>query len=386
VNVGDFGNRPLNILIIGGAIPWYPPVGGSAIVPLELAEALGKAGHHVDFLVVTLDNSEMDSKYVHPLYISLPRDSLTYRNKLLLPLHQYLKVFRTLKRYDIVHCEVERAALCALHRTFLGSPPKIVAAVYTGGIPRFFWQRRSLFEAYNFVALKLADLVVCPSDYSRGNVSEAYRIPLPKTRAFHGGVPTHFLEQRPRPQRNGGRFTLVFCGRLNGSREPFKRVDTLLEAMPHVLQRHRAELSIIGTGSRLDEYVALAQTLGIEEEVHFLGHVDHSKLPAHYASADLFVLPSRMENFPLVLLEAMAGGLPVVATRVGGVPEVVDEGVTGLLVRPNDPPALAEAISSLLDDPGRMRSMGEKGRQRVMEHFTWDKVAERMVGYFREIL
>jgi phosphatidylinositol alpha-1,6-mannosyltransferase len=198
--------------------------------------------------------------------------------------------------------------------------------------------------------------------------------------------PPHFLEQTPRRERKDGGFTLVFCGRLNGSREPFKRVDTLLEAMPHVLQRHRAELSIIGTGSRLDEYVALVQTLGIEEEVHFLGHVDHSKLPAHYASAHLFVLPSRMENFPLVLLEAMAGGLPVVATAVGGVPEMVVHGETGLLIPPNDPQALAEAINSLLDDPERMEAMGAKGRQRVMERFTWDKVAERMVGYFREIL
>jgi glycosyltransferase involved in cell wall biosynthesis len=340
----------------------------------------------VDYLVVTLDSSEMASKYVHPLYISLPRDSLTYRNKLLLPLHQYLKVFRTLKKYDIVYCEVERAAFYALHRAFLGSPPKIVAAVYTGGIPRFFWQRRSLFEAYNFFALKLADLVVCPSDYSGDNVSQAYGIPLSKTRAFHGGVPTHFLEQTPRRERKGGGFTLMFCGRLNGSREPLKGLDILLRAMPHVLQRHRAELSIVGAGSRLDEYVALAQTLGIEEEVHFLGHVDHSKLPTHYASADLFVLPSRMENFPLVLLEATASGLPVVATGVGGVPELVVHGETGVLVPPNDPQALAEAINSLLDDPQRMKRMGARGRGRVREHFTWDKVAERMVGYFREIL
>ena len=384
--MSDFGTRPLNILIIGGAIPWYPPVGGSAIVPLHLAEALGKAGHHVDYLVVTLDGSEMDSKYVHPLYISLPRDSLAYRNKLLLPLHQYRKVFRTLKRYDIVHCEVESAAFYALHRALLGSPPRIVAAVYTGGIPRFLWQRRSLFEPYNFLALRLSDLIVCPSDHSRQNVSQAYGIPLSKTRAFHGGVTTHFLEQTPRHESKDGSFALVFCGRLNGSRDPVKRVDVLLEAMPQVLERHSSELRILGAGSRADEYAELARALGIEEEVHFVGHVDHGMLPKYYAAADLFVLPSRMDNFPLVLVEAMACGLPVVATRVGGIPEVVEDGVTGLLVPPNDSRALAEAINSLLDDPQRMRSMGVEGRQRVMEHFTWDKVAERMVGYFREIL
>ncbi len=378
--------RPLNILMIGGAIPWYPPVGGSAVVPLHLGEALGRAGHHVDYLVVTLDGSKMDSKHVHPLYTSLPRDSRTYGNKLLLPLHQYLKVFRTLKGYDIVHCEVEGVAFHALHRALLGSPPRIVAAVYTGGIPRFFWQRRSVFEAYNFLGIKLADLVICPSDYSRQNVSQAYGIPLSKTRAFLGGVPSHFLEQTPRHKRKDGSFTLVFCGRLNGSRDPVKRVDLLLKAMPQVLERHSLELNILGTGSRSNEYAKLARVCGIEEQVHFLGHVDHGMLPKYYAAADLFVLPSRMESFGLVLVEAMACGLPVVATRVGGIPEVVEEGVTGLLVAPDDSRALAEAINSLLDDPQRMRSMGAKGRQKVMEHFTWDKVAQRMVGYFREIL
>jgi glycosyltransferase involved in cell wall biosynthesis len=132
--------------------------------------------------------------------------------------------------------------------------------------------------------------------------------------------------------------------------------------------------------------VALAHSLGIQQEVHFLGHVDHAELPGWYASADLFVLPSRMESFPLVLLEAMASGLPVVATAVGGVPELVVHGETGLLVPPNDPLALAQAINSLLDDPEGMKSMGARGRDTVRERYTWDKVAARMAGFFREVV
>ena len=136
----------------------------------------------------------------------------------------------------------------------------------------------------------------------------------------------------------------------------------------------------------LDAYRALATTLGVDSHVQFRGFIEHGKLPDHYANADLFVLPSKMEAFGLVLAEAMASGLPVVSTRVGGIPEVVEEGVTGLLVPPNDPPALAEAIIDLLDDRDRMRAMGVRGRERVREHFTWDKVAERVVGFYEEIL
>jgi glycosyltransferase involved in cell wall biosynthesis len=105
-----------------------------------------------------------------------------------------------------------------------------------------------------------------------------------------------------------------------------------------------------------------------------------------YATADLFTLPSRMENFPLVLLEAMASGLPVAATAVGGVPELVVHGETGLLVPPNDPDALADAINDLLDDPEEMEEMGARGRQLVSDHYTWDRVAERIAGYLRDML
>jgi phosphatidylinositol alpha-1,6-mannosyltransferase len=374
----------LKILMVGGLIPWLPPVGGSTIVPFHLAEALAKAGHEVDYAVFTYDDSQMNTEYANPLYVQLPSGRPACRKTLVLPLCQYLKTRRRLKEYDIVFCEAQAAAFFAVHKTLFGSPPKLAAAIYTSGIPRFLWQRRSFFEPYLFTALKLADLVICPSDYSRANVSQAYGIPLSKTRALHGGVHPSFLAQRP-SRADSAKFTLLFCGRLNG-RIPFKRLDTLLEAMPQVLKKHRAELSIIGTGPRLEEYVALARTLGLDEEVHFVGHVDHGELPSYYASADLFVLPSRMESFPLVLLEAMAGGLPVVATAVGGVPEVVVNGETGLLVPPNGPQGLAEAINSLLDDPERMKQMGARGQERVREHYTWDKVADRMAGFFREVL
>jgi glycosyltransferase involved in cell wall biosynthesis len=323
-------------------------------------------------------------KHAQPRYISMEPGSLAFPNTVLFPLYQYRKTFGRLKEYDIVHCDAHNAAFYALHKTISGSPPKLVTTIYSSGIPRFFWQRRSFFEPYLIVALKLADLVVCPSDYSRANVSAAYGIPLSKTRPLHGGVPSSFLARNARRERKGTS-TLLFCGRLNG-RRPFKTLHILLTAMPRILRRHSVELRIIGTGPRLEEYAALARTLGIEEQVHFLGFVDPSQMALQYTTADLFTLPSRMENFPLVLLEAMASGLAVVATDVGGVPELVVHGETGLLVPPNDPDALADAINDLLDDPEEMERMGARGRQLVSDQYTWDRVAERIAGYLRDLL
>jgi glycosyltransferase involved in cell wall biosynthesis len=376
--------RPLDILMLGGLVPWHPPGGGSQVVPFDLAEALAKAGHRVDYVAVAPRNSQRQMKHAHALYIALQPGSPAFPNSLLFPLCQYRNTFGKLKEYDIIHCDAHNAAFYALHKTIFGSPPKLVTTLYSSGIPRHFWQRKSFFEPYLAVALKLSDLVICPSDYSRANVSAAYGIPLLKTRPLHGGVPSSFVAPSTRRER-AGTCTLLFCGRLNG-RRPFKTLDILLTAMPRVLRRHTVELKIIGTGPRLEEYAALAQKLGVEGQVHFLGFVDPSEMSSQYATADLFALPSRMESFPLVLLEAMAGGLPVVATDVGGIPELVAHGETGLLVPPNDPDALADAINDLLDDPQTMERMGERGRQLVSDQYTWDRVAERIAGYFRDIL
>jgi glycosyltransferase involved in cell wall biosynthesis len=373
---------PLKILIVGDVVPWCGAVGGTRIVPFQLAQALAEAGHHVDYLAVAPGDSHRNIEPVHALYESLQPGSFVYPNTLVYPLYQYLKRSRALKGYEIVHCEAHLAAFYALHKAALGRP-KLAVAEYTPAIPTHFWERRSFFEPYRLLAFKLADLVICPCDYSRANVSQAYGVPLSRTRALHGGVHSSFLSTTPSRKRED-KFILLFCGRLNG-RRPHKTVDVLLKAMPRVLDKHSAQVNIVGTGRRHDEYLALAQALGIAEAVEFLGFVEHSKMQPHYARAHVFVLPSVRESFPLVLLEAMATGLPVVATAVGGVPEMVVHGETGLLVPPNDPAALGEAINALLDDPPRMKAMGSRGKERVREHFTWDKVAERMAAYFREV-
>ncbi|EQD38607.1 glycosyl transferase group 1 [mine drainage metagenome] len=122
----------------------------------------------------------------------------------------------------------------------------------------------------------------------------------------------------------------------------------------------------------------------MDHRVVWTGGVPPDALRREYASADLFVLPSHMEPFGIVLLEAMAAGLPVVATSVGGIPEVVHSGLTGLLVPPRDPAALARALDTLVADPQLRSRFGDRGRARA-EEFSWPRLIPKFLELFREL-
>ena len=162
-----------------------------------------------------------------------------------------------------------------------------------------------------------------------------------------------------------------------------KGVDVLLRAF--ALLPKGSRLRLAGTGPQQDEYRRLASELGLDG-VEFLGAVERKRLPSLLGEAHVFVLPSRYENLPLGILEAMACARPVVATRVGGVGEMVEDGVEGLLVPAGDPDALARALGRLSGDAPLRRRMGEAGRARVLARFTWDAVAAETEGFYAELL
>jgi glycosyltransferase involved in cell wall biosynthesis len=130
---------------------------------------------------------------------------------------------------------------------------------------------------------------------------------------------------------------------------------------------------------------ALARGLGVSDSVRWLGHLDDPAAYRHvFRRARLFVLPSEYEAFGLVLLEAMASGIPIVATAVGGVPEVLEDGRAGALVPYGDPAALADAIRGLVRDRDRARALARRGAERVRE-FSWTRCVERHRALYREL-
>ena len=165
-----------------------------------------------------------------------------------------------------------------------------------------------------------------------------------------------------------------------GNLYPVKDHATLLRALAHLPD---ARVAIAGRGEEEPNLRALSIELGIESRVHLLGL--RSDIDRVLTAADLFVQPSLSEGLPLAILEAMAAGLPIVATRVGGMAEAVVDGETGTLVAPAQPEQLAQVLGSMLADRDRLARMGRAGRQRAEREFSIGQMAKRYAALYASL-
>jgi glycosyltransferase involved in cell wall biosynthesis len=220
-------------------------------------------------------------------------------------------------------------------------------------------------RAHRFVAL------------SREGVAEAMRFGIPRERVAL--IPNAALLPGPRPgSRDDARAGVLFVGALHRR----KGVDTLLEAFARIPPR--STLCLVGDGPERAALEARARTLGIADRVRFLGEVPDPS--PWYAAARVFVLPSWAEGLSNALLEAMSAGLPVIATRIGGNVDVVEDGITGLLVEPGRAAELAAALERLLRDDGLAQQLGAGARAAVRAEHTLERAAERYVQLYRATL
>jgi glycosyltransferase involved in cell wall biosynthesis len=232
---------------------------------------------------------------------------------------------------------------------------------------------------------RLFDRFLTVSAYS----ARALGAPAPRTRVIYGGADADRFFPEPDDVRRG----VLFVGRVT----PHKGVDRLIEALPD-----DAELRVAGsTGHDRNaperDYPNLLRRLAAQRRVQFLGTVPDADLPALYRQAQVFALPSVhqtcygrhiaiSELLGLAAIEAMASGTPVVASTIGGLPEVVEDGVTGFLVAPGDVNELRGRLAQLLSDRRLAARLGRNARERVLDTFTWQACAERCLAAYSELV
>jgi len=224
------------------------------------------------------------------------------------------------------------------------------------------------------------DYIITGSEASAQSIVESVGIPRAHIRAIHDGVETEVFRPladiQPEPNR------ILFVG---NSEDRNKGVRYLLKA----LQRLRSEVPfhlrvVHHPGSR--GAPKMVQEMGLHGRVTFLEQLSTDELVREYNGAQLLVSPSLYEGFGLPAAEAQACGTAVIATSAGALPEIVEDGATGIVVAPGDPADLAHAIATLLQQPERCEEMGAQGARRIRERFSWRKTAEETFDLYQEVL
>lgn len=224
-------------------------------------------------------------------------------------------------------------------------------------------------DYWDRISMSHADQVVCSSLHQAKRVGDVLRIAEQKVRVIYYGIDIHRFFPPP-AEREPRRREFLYAG----GPWPSKGVGVLLEAFARIHTKFpEVGISVVG-GGNWTPYQEKIEAYGFSDRVRYYGQVPHEDMGEFYRSAYLLVAPTRHESFGLILAEAMACGLPVVATRVTAVPEVVEDGVTGLLVPADDVSSLAKGLETLLRDPSRAARMGCAGRARVEEQFAWEKI------------
>lgn len=397
----------MRILIVSNT---YPPADISGVGSLvhEMAHRLGGEGHHVRVLTRRAPAED-------PFAVSIGgRGKLGF--VLFCGLRYLLLLLR--ERYELIHVhENDGAFVVALWRLMkiFRLPPgraKLVATLQvsydreramvrpvladgqevsrpSSQEHQFVFKSRFQSLLGRFIA-RSADAVVAPSRVTLGELERDYGVKGRREVIYNGiavdsGLGAALSAAAASRPAERERPTVLYVGRLRTR----KAVAVLLMAFKTVKEKlPSARLVIVGDGEQLGMLARLREHLGLDGEhaVVFAGKVDRQRLAVYYQAADVYCLPSLYEGFPLAILEAMAAGLPVVATRVSGNPEAVVDEETGLLVDPERAGDLADALLSLLEDLPRAREMGERARRRLLEHFTIDRIAERYRSMWQDLL
>lgn len=315
--------------------------------------------------------------------------NLPFRN---FSLFNLIRIFRN-EKPQIIHVNFYVPCTCvwAVLAAKIVGIPYIIGTVHstvltTTNIPfvRFF-KKAIVLLIYHFV-----DLFITVSDKSKEELCLNYKIRNKNVMVIYNGI--DFMEynyidaekvyyEKARLGLKENTKVVGVVSRLVKN----KGIEVFISSIPDILKDFpNARFLIVGEGDLFDRLKDLTIALGVKDEVFLTGYKEDIKMML--ALIDIFVVSSLHESFPLNVMEAMAAKLPVVATNVGGIPELVDDGVTGILIPPNNPKILSREICKLLKDPSKYKEMGQWGRDRVGKYFSSNEMIENTEKIYDKLL
>jgi N-acetyl-alpha-D-glucosaminyl L-malate synthase BshA len=368
----------------------YASVGGSGIIATELGKTLASRGHHIHIL--SSDTPVRLGDYQPGLSfhrVETPSYPLFREPQYLLSLANKIVQVSRHERLDVVHAHyaIPHATAAYLARQILASPgrggvPRVITTLHGTDIT-LLGSDRSYSETVAF-CIRQSDGVTAVSESLKtdtfrelGVDCDIRVIPNFLDCSVYRRRDVSSLRAQLAPE---GEKVLIHVSNFR----PVKRVTAVVEVFARVARRMPARLLMVGDGPDLGDASRLARALGIAGGVEFLGEQD--QVVPLLAAADVFLLPSAKESFGLAALEAMACQVPVVASRVGGLPEVIEHEVNGFLHAPDDLDGMAASALRLLGDEALQRRMGEAARQVAHQRFCDSRIVPMYEAYYEEIL
>jgi len=374
-------------------ITCYPSYGGSGVVASELGRHLARRGHSVHFIAYDVPfrvRSFQERVYYHE--VEVPVYPLFKHPPYLLALANKMVEVARDEGLDVlhVHYAIPHAASAYLARQVLagatgGRRPAVVTTLHgtditlVGGEPSF--------AGITAFSINESDGVTAVSEDLRRRTIRTFAVKAPIATIHNFIDPADYPEtavQAGRPDRC--RRCLAESGELVVTHisnfRPVKRADLTVRLFAAAARDLEARLVLIGDGPDIHRVREEAATLGVSDRVTFLGRQE--RVEELLASSDVLLLPSLEESFGLAALEAMAAGTPVIASRVGGLPEVVGEGEGGFLYPPEDVRGMADGLRRLLTDQELREAVGSSGRRRAFELFSADRIVPQYERYYEE--
>jgi len=360
-----------------------PAVGGMKQCVLLLAQGMAERGHDVELACpVPSDIAEEAAALgvpVHPLALVDP----------VRPLRDVACVWSLRRliragRYDVVHAHGFKAALVARPAALFGGCRNRIVTVHNHILYRDISSAKKLVHRVLERSLApLATRIIAVSDSIRDELLAEYRLDPGRVVTIHNGIDlSPFLTLPPRAAAREAldlREDALVIGTAGRFAEQ-KGLRYLLDAAPAVAESRDIVFVLGGDGPLRDDLVARAEATGLGDRIRFPGFV--RDVPGLLAAIDVYVQPSLSEGLSIALIEAMAAARPIVATTAGGSPEIVVDGVTGLLVPPAEPGSLAKALGRLLDDAELRDSMARAGRERALAEFERDSMVTRTLALY----
>lgn len=372
-------------------------MGGPALHVAYLSEGLAARGYDTTLVVGSLGEGEgsmafvaeeRGARLVH--LASMSREISPVRD--LIALFKLVHLLRTIQP-DIVHTHTAKAGAIGRIAAWIarGERRPVVVHTFHGHVLRGYFGVLGTFafRSLERVLARATTQLVAVSPEVRDDLVSLNIAPREKFAVIRLGIQlderTHPDRARVETRRQIGvapeRFLVGWIGRMTS----VKRVPDVLEGFRRLRESGvDAVLCLVGDGPDREEIERQASALGVIRHALFVGYQDH--VGSWYEAFDVLVLPSANEGTPVVAIEALAAGCPVVATRVGGVPDVVEDGVTGYLVAPRDTEALAERLERLARDPKLRRRLGDAGKERVLTRYAVERLVADTDELYRSLL